>query len=85
MYSIQISGSRSNWLRKISSACIILRSNNDLLIISNASHLSKSAPELPTSSTLGLLSVDQKLQNGRFHIGFGHVIIDVAKCVIYIA
>ena len=42
-------------------------------------HLRQPTPQLAASGALGLLPVHQKLQNRRFHVWFGHVIVDVAQ------
>ena len=48
-------------------------------------HLRQPTPELAAAGALGLLSIDQKLQNRRFHVWFGHVIVDVAQRVVNVA
>ena len=46
-------------------------------------HLRQPTPELPATGALGLLSIDQKLQNRRFHVWFLlDVIVDVAQRVV---
>ena len=49
------------------------------------SKLRQPAPELAAAGALGLLSIDQKLQNRRFHVWFRHVIVDVAQRVVNVA
>ena len=48
-------------------------------------HLREPAPELAATGALGLLPVHQELQNRRFHVWFGHVIVDIAQRVVNVA
>ena len=43
------------------------------------SKLCQPAPELAAAGALGLLPIDQKLQNCSFHVWFLDVIVDVAQ------
>ena len=49
------------------------------------SKLRQPAPELAAAGALGLLPIDQKLQNCSLHVWFLDVIVDVAQRVVYVA
>ena len=48
------------------------------------SKLRQPAPELAAAGALGLLSIDQKLQNCSLHVWLLNVIVHVSQRVVYV-